>query len=593
MSLAISPRLTMYGFGDVNTRWTPAAAAVQPNKIPDELRRLAQWTTWDWVSENENWRKVPICPRLSLYMEGSDPEYAVDFETALMHQRRCRLPGVGVILTSNDPYIAVDIDDCVDPHSGRIDLAVRELVDSLSTYTEYSPSGTGLRMMLKSQDNPEFGIVSKGPAEIFESDCFVTITGNIVPGTNTLINWMSVHTLLDLVDDGNPDPAQTSGWFHRQPPYPLLVHKVRDSITSYTSTYMLHLFNADPSTATDWSVPLDGSGISHLTLAGDLVIYSDDSNTLHTRELGTGKLIWSTTGLGEIAKLYNEPGSPLIVQSIYQMTDPNTGRVFSQPAWKMVDLRDGEIVSAERGQIVWHSEVTDPVVRGSDATTASTGFIIASGRRVEGFKRNSGGVLWSVTLPHAVDEFSQVEWIDGYLIISGIESATLQIIEVQSKSHRYFEECVNSVFPFVVLNNSIATIDDHNVIKRIKVSDGSVVWECSASADQVVGVSGDSIVCTGYDDIHVFDATSGEVKFSIAGEPLDFSSAYLCVLNGDGQIELYRLTDGLLHLNLKLPDFVRLEYPRKSEESEMLTSAWITQSSCVVTNGMVLLAYHL
>jgi primase-polymerase (primpol)-like protein len=78
-----------------------------------------------------------------------DPATWARFGEAVAGARRRRLAGVGVVLTPDLGIVGVDLDKCRDPESGVIEAWALEVVRRLGTWTQVSPSGTGLRLFLK------------------------------------------------------------------------------------------------------------------------------------------------------------------------------------------------------------------------------------------------------------------------------------------------------------------------------------------------------------------------------------------------------------------------------------------------------------
>ena len=68
-----------------------------------------------------------------------------DYETALAAVEKYELDGVGYVFSDDDPFIGIDIDDCRDPETGVIAPWAQEIIDSVPTYWEVSPSGTGVK----------------------------------------------------------------------------------------------------------------------------------------------------------------------------------------------------------------------------------------------------------------------------------------------------------------------------------------------------------------------------------------------------------------------------------------------------------------
>ena len=95
------------------------------------------------------------------------------------------------MFTPDDPYAGVDLDHCRDDASGEIEPWARDEIALLASYTEESPSGTGvhaiLRAMLPVRGKTGSGRDStgrkKGPREVYDRDRFFTMTGRHIEGT--------------------------------------------------------------------------------------------------------------------------------------------------------------------------------------------------------------------------------------------------------------------------------------------------------------------------------------------------------------------------------------------------------------------------
>jgi putative DNA primase/helicase len=96
---------------------------------------------------------------------------------------------VGFVLTPELDIVGVDLDDVRDPKTGELSAQACAVVDDFDTYTEISPSGTGLRLFAFAPKGtlPQDGR-KKGSFEIYESGRYLTLTGQRVPGTPDTIN---------------------------------------------------------------------------------------------------------------------------------------------------------------------------------------------------------------------------------------------------------------------------------------------------------------------------------------------------------------------------------------------------------------------
>jgi putative DNA primase/helicase len=68
--------------------------------------------------------------------------------------RKKDLDGIGFVFTESDPFCGVDLDACVDPKTGEIASWASEIVRELNSYTAFSPSGTGLHVLLRAEFPP-------------------------------------------------------------------------------------------------------------------------------------------------------------------------------------------------------------------------------------------------------------------------------------------------------------------------------------------------------------------------------------------------------------------------------------------------------
>jgi hypothetical protein len=89
--------------------------------------------------------------------------------------------GLGFVFTENDPYAGIDRDHCVDRDTAAIEPWAQAHIDRLNSYTEITPSGTGVHTLVQG-DLPPKGR-KKGPVEMYAYARFFTMTGWHVPGT--------------------------------------------------------------------------------------------------------------------------------------------------------------------------------------------------------------------------------------------------------------------------------------------------------------------------------------------------------------------------------------------------------------------------
>ena len=137
---------TFFGFGRhrAGEIRPPEALKVVPEVIPDELQEREQWVCWDWAWKVNRWGKPPISPRTKAV--GSE---CGTFSEAMAFADAQALAGVGFVLTDDDPYVILDYDRCRDPATGELTSRARMIVDLFASYTEVSPSGRGIHIVVK------------------------------------------------------------------------------------------------------------------------------------------------------------------------------------------------------------------------------------------------------------------------------------------------------------------------------------------------------------------------------------------------------------------------------------------------------------
>jgi putative DNA primase/helicase len=157
--------------------------------IPAELTSREQWVLWRWEKRKGKWNKPPYQPSGSP-AKSNDPATWVSFREAVAAFENGYFHGVGFVLTDNDPYAMADLDHCRDSASGSVKAWAAEIVDQLRSYTEITPSGEGLRVIVKAMLPPgrrKRGMGSGGGIELYDRVRYMTMTGNHMAGAPATI----------------------------------------------------------------------------------------------------------------------------------------------------------------------------------------------------------------------------------------------------------------------------------------------------------------------------------------------------------------------------------------------------------------------
>ncbi len=117
--------------------------SVDTNSIPPSLKAADQWV--HWKSGQEKATKTPWVADAEKLASSTDPSTWRPFDIAAPSLSSDR--GLGFVLHPPSEYCFVDLDYVRNPQTKEIKPWATRLVNALSSYTEVSPSGTGLHIL--------------------------------------------------------------------------------------------------------------------------------------------------------------------------------------------------------------------------------------------------------------------------------------------------------------------------------------------------------------------------------------------------------------------------------------------------------------
>jgi putative DNA primase/helicase len=187
--------------------------AIERN-CPNCIRERAQWVVWKYVERGGKQTKAPINPHNGSLASSTDASTWGTFAEAIEACRRnSALAGVGFVFTADDPYCGVDLDDSVDETTRQVKPWAQQIVDRLDSYTEISPSGSGLKVFIKASKPGARcrKAYEDGEVEIYDRDRFFTVTGIRPPGFASEVNVRqeSLDAVYSLVF-GNDEPGTSA-----------------------------------------------------------------------------------------------------------------------------------------------------------------------------------------------------------------------------------------------------------------------------------------------------------------------------------------------------------------------------------------------
>jgi putative DNA primase/helicase len=135
---------------------TTGAITPITENIPDQLTERRQWVCWRLETRDDKPTKVPYTPGTRHRASSTDLMTWRTFEAARAAyeaQDPIAYDGVGFVFCSADPFVGIDLDDCVhdvDDHSAMIEPWAQKIVDRVRDgYIEISPSGTGIHIIVE------------------------------------------------------------------------------------------------------------------------------------------------------------------------------------------------------------------------------------------------------------------------------------------------------------------------------------------------------------------------------------------------------------------------------------------------------------
>lgn len=155
--------------------------------VPLSLRQRSQWLLWRLEQHpgEKKPRKVPYYAggRRRTGEQGAPEDRAalVGYAEAETAQATGDYSGIGFAFLPGDGLIGIDLDNMIDADTGEICDRGRGIIEACASYTELSPSGRGVHIIVEGETET-FKSNSVG-IEVFCGRQFFTFTGRHYPGT--------------------------------------------------------------------------------------------------------------------------------------------------------------------------------------------------------------------------------------------------------------------------------------------------------------------------------------------------------------------------------------------------------------------------
>jgi len=180
----------------------------------EQLKEYNQWICWgnNTVDSAGKMNKQPFPYGCTQTTDPTNPDLWASYDDCVVWREKRNLRGLGFAFTTDTGIMGIDFDNCV--VNNVIDPEVMKIVTHLDSYTEFSPSGNGIHVLIYGSKPKDFTTskvkLNNGlMMEVYDGKRYFTVTGNHVSGTPDKIH--EAHSeLADVIEKyRNTDKARS------------------------------------------------------------------------------------------------------------------------------------------------------------------------------------------------------------------------------------------------------------------------------------------------------------------------------------------------------------------------------------------------
>jgi hypothetical protein len=184
--------------------------------ISSQLAERNQWVLWREEQRDDDSTKMPYQSNGNP-ASTTDPDHWMSPDEAEEAFAQGDFSGAGYVFSPDDPFVGIDLDHCIE--DGDLKPWAQEIVDRLDSYTEKSPSGDGVHIIVKGE-LPSGGNRREN-VEMYDAKRYFTVTGKHVEGTpeeakdrqdvlaHVHREYIQEDTPPDEDESPNPDPGSS------------------------------------------------------------------------------------------------------------------------------------------------------------------------------------------------------------------------------------------------------------------------------------------------------------------------------------------------------------------------------------------------
>ena len=198
--------------------------------LPYILVALPQWVNYRLeLKADGSTTKIPYRADGRGKASSTDHDTWRDFESAQRAVTERGFDGIGFVFTLDSGIVGIDLDHCIDMETGEIALWAQDIVSRLDSYTELSPSKTGLHIYCTGV--LPAGRRRKDGIEMYDSGRFFTVTGAHYPGSPLTVEARTEAIAALHAELFPPKPLVMRPAFsmHIQPDDSVLLDKARNA----------------------------------------------------------------------------------------------------------------------------------------------------------------------------------------------------------------------------------------------------------------------------------------------------------------------------------------------------------------------------
>jgi len=182
------------------------------HSLPADILASPRGVLWNAEIRDEKSTKVPYQVHHPAQRAAVDnPATWAPISDAIAALEDGKADGIGFVL--GDGIVGIDLDKVRDPDTGTLTPEATAVITALNSYTEVSPSGTGVHILLYGTLPP--GGRRKGPTEMYCNGRYFTLTGRHVAGTPKTIEERSDALARVHAELFPPAAPRTNGHGHQ------------------------------------------------------------------------------------------------------------------------------------------------------------------------------------------------------------------------------------------------------------------------------------------------------------------------------------------------------------------------------------------